>query len=556
MNIFYKIKHAFETKSLYWASNFPKAWSLGWLTQLCITAIMFLLTFIIALIIPVSAIDTPDVISWYALGYIPATFWTLFIVYRLVKYNSEKLYGNRTIWHNFIELPSYIIQFALPLLIPVIIGTTLTFRIASLIEDDKLDANANAFEEAQPFFTFDYGSSNYMYFDGNYNMTASYNYDYLHEMFKYFENDERYYKYIISDYNREEEEELVYEMMNGQYGQKSLDSLSNYRWQMKDSIAFHKGIFKNKRPKLYPYRFYEFYTDNYGYSYNYEYDNDYLINQDSLKQLYFYKYFKNEQFIAEKYNKLLLSMKSIGIENIPFNSTQLLNLYNNNVYFPYNKDLRFRVQQFDRQISLYKKQLNYIKTCKNKNFFFIYDTEIYQILFSLVFGLCLLLALFKNMNWKEFLVGLLFVCLLPTLLGIFMAIMRWQEEAVTFTFWSIFIILIVWGIIEKRKTIRRKRGAILLMIPHLLMAYFPIAVLGTLSGIFNFWDWDYFDRYLVHTPTVYNPNNMSYSEEYWDLRNQSRDWALIGGYVAYLFVLYPLWIKRDWLNFISKPKKS
>ena len=43
MNIFRKIKQTFEAKSAYWAANYPKAWSMGWLTQICITIVLLLL---------------------------------------------------------------------------------------------------------------------------------------------------------------------------------------------------------------------------------------------------------------------------------------------------------------------------------------------------------------------------------------------------------------------------------------------------------------------------------------------------------------------------------
>ncbi len=564
MNIFYKIKQTFEAKSAYWAANYPKAWSLGWLTQICVASILFLLTFLVSLIIPVSAIDTPDVMTWYYLGYIPTIFWMIFIIYRLIKYNTEKLYGDRTGWHNFIELPTYILQLLLPLLIPAILGCVLATRIGSVIEDEKLDANANSFEQAQPFFTFDFGSSNYMYQDA-YSTRRHYqdedyyeDYDYLNEMYKYFENDERYYHYIISERSRDEEENTIFELLDDNYRESALDSLVKYRNQMKDSIAFHKGVFEKSRPKLYPYRFYEFYNDDYFYDYRYEddYNNEFTLNQDSIKQLYFFEHYKDESFVAKKYDELLLTMRNMGIDDVSFTTPQLMNLYRNNIYYAVQNVLKQQVTLFDKQTNLLKEQINYIKKCKERHFFFIYDLTIYQMFFGLVFGLSLMLCLFKNMSWVEFLVGLFCVCLLPTLLGICMAVMRWNEYAVTLTFWGIFLILIIWGIVERRRGMRRKRGAILLMIPHLFMAYLPIALLATMTGVFHFWEWDYFDRYLIHVPTKYDPNYMVYSADYWYIREHSVAWAVIFGYAAYLLVLYPLWIKRDWLKFIAKPKKA
>ncbi len=163
MEVIENIRYGFNRISIYLASNYPKAWSLGWLTQLTIALIIYPLTFLVAMLIPMDLTDTPSVQKWYGLGYIPAVFWSIFIIYRLVKYNSEKLFGNRNRIHNFIELPSYLIQFMMPLVIPSMLGIILTLRIGGLIDLKDLNQSKIAFEEAQPFFSIDYGGGNYMW---------------------------------------------------------------------------------------------------------------------------------------------------------------------------------------------------------------------------------------------------------------------------------------------------------------------------------------------------------------------------------------------------------
>jgi hypothetical protein len=365
MKIIEIIKQYFNKKSAFWAANYPKAWSLGWLTQLTIAAVLYSLTFIVSLLIPMDMTDTPDVLTWYWLGYIPATFWGIFIVYRLVKYNSEKLFGNRNIFHNFLEIPTYLLQFSMPLVIPLILGLVLTLRIGSLIEDKQFNESKIFYEEAQPFFTFNFGSGNYMFTEQNDEYyERDYYYDYPYEIFRYFESEADFYTYITRPSDNYITNDLLYE--NGVYN----DSISRYRSTMRDSIAEHAGIFKDSRPKLYPFSFYEF-TYNSTQDISSCFVGDYLLYPDSSKQIYFYNHYKDEPFLKGKIDSLLMYMKLFG-ENTDeaFTTNELVNLFNNNIYSTRNnKILSEKVKTFDRLTNNYKNQIEYINECKNMDFY-------------------------------------------------------------------------------------------------------------------------------------------------------------------------------------------
>lgn len=556
MQFFESLKKYFNNKSAFWAANYPKAWSLGWLTQLTIAVILYTLTFIVSILIPMETTSTPDVSMWYGLGYIPATFWAIFIIYRLIKYNSEKLYGNRSKVHNFIELPAYILQFIMPLLIPLILGMVLTYRVGVIIEDDKLSDFEIAFEEAQPFFSFDFGEGNYQSYD-SYNFAHTMEYGSYSNMFMYFENDSTYYHSII-DVDENLVQESIFNQLNGEYYDDD-DSLSVYIIGMRDSIAGHKGVFKDSRPKLYPYYFHEF-----SYASERYVNSDLLQTNfsqlDSIKRIYYYEHYKDEQFVNKKITRFLTAMSDFGeTPEEAFSSLELMNLFEQNVYWKAKGSaLDVKVAMFDKKISNYKHQLYYIQRCKNKDFGF-YDDDgdgIYFFLFGFVFCFMLLFSLFKNMGWVEFLLGLFIVSLIPILSGIFIAIMDWEKDVAISIYWVMFIVLFVWGIIESKGNIRRKRGAILLMIPHLCLTFFLVAVLFTLDSVFNFWEWDYFDKYLFHDPQTYDLDNMSYNDTYWAIKGASGPVLLSLGYILFLFVIYPLWLKSEWLKFMAKPKKS
>jgi hypothetical protein len=582
MEIINSLKAWFNKTSLYWAVNYPKAWSLGWFTQLVLTLVLCGASMLIAAILPMSLIDTPNVETWYALGYIPAVVWGIFIIYRLVKYNTDKLYGNRSLWHNFIELPTYILQFALPMLIPIAIGTVLTLRIDGLISDKELAAHKSAFEKAQPFFTFDYGSGQYQKDVYDYGNT---------EMFVYFENDAAFYAAVTTplsasnrsypdyEYSETGEAEAMAaaeaavaaaaadaEALALQNDSKSYqDSINTYRNNMRDSIQMHAGVFQQVRPMLYPYYFDHFTQGEQD-------DASWLLNDksegcktyysqetDSLKRIYFYNNYKNKALIKQNVDAFLAHITAFGepVAASGIASVSLIDLFDNHTYYAaLNSSLSKEVTAFDKLTENYVDQLNYIQRCKNKDFDFLSNGNMYEAYLIFLIVLSIIFSLFKNLAWNEFLWGVFIITLILIITSVMMAIIRPGENFVYATFWIEFIVFFCWAMLEKQKQLRNRRGAVLLMIVHLVMAMFPFAVLGTLDEVFHMWHWAYFNKYMELRPTLYDANNMDYNEAYYELRDTVHWLALYGGYALYLLILYPLWLKKEWLAFMSKPKKA
>ena len=139
---------------------------------------------------------------------------------------------------------------------------------------------------------------------------------------------------------------------------------------------------------------------------------------------------------------------------------------------------------------------------------------------------------------------------------ILLVVTRAGEEIGYGIFWIEFIVLFIFAIIERQLPVRRKRGAFLLMIPHLLIPFIPFFTLITLNDLFDFWHWPYFDQYLYLDPTSYDPNNMSYNEAYYTLKRSAPFYLLLIGFFTHVFFVYPFWVKPGWMNFIAKPKKS
>lgn len=536
MNFFSQLISKFNQKSLQWASNYPKAWSMGWLTQLCIASILFFLTLIFALIIPIAPNRTVDVEKWFALAFIPAILWWIFIVYRQVKYNSEKLFGDRTFGHNLIELPSYLGQLILPILIPFIMGFVLTYRNANQISEEKINAYKMSFEEAQPFFTYNYGSADYVEYD-NYDYRYYYNSAYLE--LAYFKNEQEYFESILKP---------------STFGDDFTQLEKNERTLLRDSIKFHSGVFQKNRPMLYPIYFYEF-ANTPSHAITFDKGLPYY-QPDSLKKIYFYENYKDENFIKTKFKKYITNLKEFSGRDFEMDVNQLYNLFREHKYSDpfYTKENAY-IREFDELSNRFIGEINYIARCKYQSFFFTHYEFIWGLL--MFFTICaLILALFKNMDWAEFLVGGVIIALSLILTIIFLVVTRADEEVGFTIFWIEFIVLFIFAVIERGIPIRRKRGAFLLMIPHLFIPFLPLFTLITLDEIFNFWHWSIFDQYLYLNPTVYDPNNMSYNEAYYSLKSSMPFYLLLVGFFTHVLFIYPFWIKPGWMNFIAKPKKS
>lgn len=536
MQIIHSLKELFNQKSIHWAANYPKFWSLGWLTQLLLSLSFFVISFLLSWMIPVETMDTPSIAMWFGLAFIPCVFWWGFIIYRLVKFNSEKLFGDRTLWHNFIELPSYFFQLAMPLIIPFTLGLILTFRVAGLVENERLDQNMLAYEDAQLFFSMDYGEG----YLNSYNNSYSYG-----DMHIYFENDSQYIQYIrgnSSDLYYDDYEVVVESVLD--------EDTKEYFEDMEDSIQYHRGVFEHSRPKLYPNEFSEFYLISKSIRSN----ND----LDSIKMERFLIYKNDDKYIRSKFDALLSNMKAFGIpSDSMLTSAQLFDLYSRNIY-NCNDDLALRkqVMRFDDIIDDYTDQLRYILKAKERNLYFLEDYIFIFISLIIIFGASIILCLFKNMSWKEFLIGLVVLTTFILLNGIIFGILRIGKENFTIVVWIEFLILTILSVIASRYKARTKLEAMLLMVPHLFIALLPIAILGTLDVLFDFWHWEYFDQYLELNPTKENPLNRSYNSAYYELKFPLYRMLFYIGCFVYAFLIYPLWLKVQWLKFMAKPMKS
>ena len=554
----HRIIQFFNTKSLHWAANYPKAWTYGWLTQLCIAVVLYTLSAILALILPVETTNTPIVLMWYGLGFIPASFWWIFIIYRLVKFNTDKLYGNRTFAQNFSEIPTYIGQFILPYFIPLILASILILRIGNLRNLKELSLGKIAIEEAQPFFTMNYGEINF-YRYSNYDNLASktpISGDYY---FDYYTNDSICLLDLKSKsdwQNRNSNNSYEYQAIEEDIHQPKRIEYGNEI--IKDSILGQRGIFEESRPMLYRIN-----NDNKHYSIG-EIRSEFSKKcntgfcSDSLTTLYFLAHYRNDSFIKKKFESLRNRMKSFGYsESKLLTSDELLSFFKNHDYrISTQHPLINKVEVFNESMDNFESQTKYIIECNHWDFKVISEWEIHAIFLLFFASLAIVFSLFKNMAWYEFLIGIFIITVIGILTGIIGAINRVNAPVGFLIVWGEFIVLFIWSLMELQSPIRRKRGAVLFMIPHLSLAVIPLATLGTLDVMLDFWHWSYFNQFLEFRPTENNPFNMGYNDTYKLIKRWTPAAVTFIGYFLYIFVWYPLWIKPNWLAFMSKPKKS
>ncbi len=529
----------FNKKSLLWASKYPKAWSLGWLTQLTIAVVLYSLTILVAFTIPMKNTYAPDVRNWFSFAFIPVVFWWLFIVYRLVKYNSEKLFGNRSKWHNFIELPTYIIQFLMPLFIPLALSFIINERVANLIEESELSSYKIAFEEAEPFFTHSYGSSDYI----NYRDLTQKIYDRAGVNFDYYEDDTEFCNAIFNSQN---------------YRSDFTQKYQDYRRVLEDSIRYHKGVFRSQRPRLYPDDFHNF---------NYTRDKladpfkttSYRFVGDSLQKVYFHYNQHDDAFVKSKFRRYLQKLSQFDNgKKVDMTEEDLFYLFENNIYHQEARtELYSKVKELDKRSNIMVSQIDYMDTCKDRNYQ-IFQREFYWFMLLFASMWAIFFATFKNMDWREFLFSALVSLSILIITGMTMAFYRINEDGLVLgILWLELIILLILSAIYSNRKVRGKRAAFLKVIPHFILAVLPILILITLDEIWDFWTWDYFEKYKHY---VYYSNGMDkqwvYNNAYYQMKEDVIFYTVLGSFALYIFVLYPLFIKPGWVKFMALPKKS
>jgi len=413
--------------------------------------------------------------------------------------------------------------------------------VGNTFTEDEINNSCQSFEDAQIFFTLNYGSGNYTSRRDAYNKT-SLGHTYIQSLdiyFDYIGHRDKFYR----DYRG---------------GRRNYEYDSREIITIEDSIKTRLGNYDQRRPLLYPKNYTNHLPHVWKTSLNYEKRNNSYNSADSLKDLIFYHHHADYELIQNYYDQLLESIKVVEGDNYTkITSADLLKIYKDRIY-GFKKD-QFRryisipqnIMDFDYSCGLLINQIRYCNKAKKKAFYFFRNDYIWS---NLLFIACLSLVIvaFKHTSIREFIISGIVLVLLPFVNAIIMAFLRVDEDLIFFLLWLQFIVLYILAEYHSRSPLRNKKGAVFQMFRLLTLPFIFLFILITLDEVFHFWRWDYFDKYLSlneHGREVYN-------QEYQNLKRGSYFNCLLAGFIAFILIFYPFWIKKQWINFISKPKIS
>ena len=219
MNWILKIAPKWLTKiDVFLRINYVWIWATRIHLMLYFNLLLTLVVSIISFVAPLDLRDllkVKDLSNFYIPLLIPAFLFMGFYIFQVVLFNPDKRFTKGKSWHSIVVFLCMQLGLFLPFLMPISTAVVLYYKIANMVSDEEFVEDRNM-----------YLTSGFYLYNGP-------------DYFGYYKNDEDYLKaknkrYFEPEFKR-----------NGQiyddYEKKAL----------RDSIFYHKGVFKNQRPKLY-----------------------------------------------------------------------------------------------------------------------------------------------------------------------------------------------------------------------------------------------------------------------------------------------------------------
>lgn len=482
---------------------------------------------------------------------VPAVALALYFVYNMSLFNVDKSAGRRFKYQEFFLFIIYYLSFCLPLVIPFSASMILNERIDSLVENATFEEDKKTYNKALIYFPHD-NSGDYSYFPSD---TAYLVYE--------KRNDNEY------DDNLSAIEAAAMAAADAKAAAQSVtmdlensdvhDSLSNAWDLMRDSIYYHKGVFKHTRPRLYYSNSLEWNNswnyDDYGYLNNFSPDEK-TVDKSHIADSLFHIYLRGINISKEPTNarkditaflKLVQKYHQDTLINADFVYTN----FKKNVYggIPFNADyMRMAVSDLDDNIS-------HIQTAKSKHVSaWDRDTHVFLVIF--IFVLTVIFQVYKNVHWSELLISAGVAAVLITLI-VFVTIMLnfvgiRSDSYIPLGLALLFLAASVRGFYITRFSRPLNQINILL---YYGMPYFPVIILAFLVEYFEIFKIAYFDKYKHYVVNDEGVKELVYNDAYFQLVDDIWMWTFIGGVVMFVFV-WNSYLKTLFLRYWSLPKKK
>ena len=522
MNFILKIAPAFLKKfDSHLRTNHPWIWATRIHLNLYLSLVLSLFFILLGLLYqmnPREVITSHDQDFFFGILFIPAVILLGFFIYNMSIYNPDKKAAYRFKYQEFFVLLIYFFTLSLPLLIPYPTSWVLNERIAHIEEEVVLEKQAVSFELGAYFFP-----SN-------------------RDNFKYYPSDSAFLK-NINGQRRESGRDAKY------YEEKRLE---NEAWlKMKDSIFDHKGIFKNKRPRLYfsdyvgDYQTYGYYESRRNY-----YQKANLANFDLEKNSIFKTkkrellFHPNEGLTKDyinKFSELLFSYSHV--EEIT--TSTVFRDYSMNNYF-----ISLSNQKLKHDIELAASNMHEIREAQNKDVF-SWHFGIFQALALTIFCITLVFQVFKNLHWSQLLRFVLFAGLIFTIILVIDGASNFQSGLILIFPFYLSIILAFVSLrgfkLKKFSTLYVQFNIFL----SLISPFFFLLLLAYLENVHGFFYWSWFDSYKV----IDLQGVLDYGYEHSAMINECYTWAFWIGIFSYNLI-WNSYLKSLYLRYWSLPKNS
>ncbi len=453
-----------------------------WATRIHLTVYSSLLLIVLGLILgnlfPVELREITterEIESIFGYLVIPSVLLMGFIIFQICIYNINKEHSNNSPFTSVLVLIFTFISILSPFTLPFTSAIVLNNRVSKIIPDQEYIQDRNEFLKARFFVN-----------EGEYS-------------YSYFESDSAYFNSFVPKKYRESSsyiEEVEYQT----------DSAEIY----KDSIFYHKGIYKDARPRLYKTTAY----NNARFWLRSE-NTTHTTWGTSIPDSLFKKYyiFNNTHFNKDScrhhltaVNRLMnkYSIKAeFNVDSAVFDLTQ-----NNYVGYRHREWKRTNPNRGQSESVVYYYGENHsvfdetgdnlLEIKKAKNSTLPGDTEGFLMFFTYMsFVLSVLVLLFKMINWKQLLLNLLLSGILIAVFAVFEAIYRFRGDLIATASLStillcLFLTILVWRKSRYYWTLNQTTILAYLFSAHV----FLIAILY-MDEVWNFWEWRYFDTYKV-----------------------------------------------------------
>ena len=517
MNWILKIAPKWLTKiDVFLRINYVWIWATRIHLMLYFNLLLTLVVSIISFVAPLDLRDllkVKDLSNFYIPLLIPAFLFMGFYIFQVVLFNPDKRFTKGKSWHSIVVFLCMQLGLFLPFLMPISTAVVLNYKIANMVSDEEFVEDRNM-----------YLTSGFYLYNGP-------------DYFGFYKNDEDYLKaknkrYFEPEFKR-----------NGQiyddYEKKAL----------RDSIFYHKGVFKNQRPKLYRNSnnsieglyllseslfqpFLQNHIDSIVLNFTIEQNINFSV-ATALKEL------GNVNYLLTKYSYYNRLKPDSVIRDFQSNIYKGYVLKNSRVegidYYEYNEyeDVYYAHKFNDVGSTLF----NLVEA---KAYFIpLSMLSFISAMFYVTYFLSVMILLFKWVNWKQFLLFALIIGVLLAILGVFLAIYRFKGKLILNFTLIIMIISYVMLFKSYFTKIYKWWNNQWSIFAYLFLPSIFIFLLGYIGEIFDFWNWHYFkQKYYKRTYNGYGWT-WDYIPEYYELKSTVAFICFHSGLLLFV-VLLPL----------------